>query len=690
MKLLYRYCLAWLLLMAARSGYGQNYTWTQMPSLATTLYSPYCFSVGTHVYMVGGIIYYGPGVTYPAHMSQAVWDFNTVTQTWARKNDFPGLSMYDGKGFTIGNYGYVVNGWDSTGSGHGSNAMWKYDPSADSWTQMTPFPGSLRYTTATFVLHGKAYVACGFSPYTNEVYCYDPTTNTWSQKHNFAGGPRQAASYFTIGNYAYVGLGEAGDGNGSYFMQSDFYRYDDVADSWTRLGDFPGDALAATQNFVVNDEGYVVNGLNQRSVYYNTSTGVNTSNKVWKYTPVSDTWSLWGVFPDSSTFDGASATCGVAGYAGFSAYNFNTFPLSRSFYRFGPSTGPYSCNLTLNKYEISNAVYNFQANGNFSPTALLTWDFGDGTYGSGTSVIHNYATVGHYTIHLSISDTSLSCSNSTADTVNVSSINNCSVVINNTNYDSLFTLSASVANGAGPYSYQWSCTSDSNFSSTSPDPLTTIGHNVTKEYCVTVTDNSGCVASACKSISDSLYQLTPCQIYIVVFPDSTIPGWYAAYIYSPTGTLNYLWDFGDGTTSTQPFPTHTYATPGRYTICLTVSDGAGCTFTFCDSSFYAFKNGGGPMSHLRVVGRTALSTEDIAADQVQIYPNPASSALNINTGGKKADEINVYNVTGQKVISISTPAQNTVHLENLPDGTYLVEVKIKDATARAKFIKLSK
>ncbi|MBP6575472.1 MAG: PKD domain-containing protein, partial [Flavobacteriales bacterium] len=46
-----------------------------------------------------------------------------------------------------------------------------------------------------------------------------------------------------------------------------------------------------------------------------------------------------------------------------------------------------------------------------------------------------------------------------------------------------------------------------------------------------------------------------------------------------TGSLQYTWDFGDGTTSTDPFPTHTYASGSAYLLCLTIADGAGCTDT---------------------------------------------------------------------------------------------------------------
>ncbi|MCB2220544.1 MAG: PKD domain-containing protein [Bacteroidetes bacterium] len=44
------------------------------------------------------------------------------------------------------------------------------------------------------------------------------------------------------------------------------------------------------------------------------------------------------------------------------------------------------------------------------------------------------------------------------------------------------------------------------------------------------------------------------------------------------------WDFGDGTTATNINPVmHTYASPGKYEICLTVEDYNGCTDQFCDT-----------------------------------------------------------------------------------------------------------
>jgi PKD repeat protein len=43
------------------------------------------------------------------------------------------------------------------------------------------------------------------------------------------------------------------------------------------------------------------------------------------------------------------------------------------------------------------------------------------------------------------------------------------------------------------------------------------------------------------------------------------------------GVTAWAWDFGDGTSSTQPNPTHAYSSPGTFQVRLTVTDGDGAT-----------------------------------------------------------------------------------------------------------------
>jgi PKD repeat protein len=42
--------------------------------------------------------------------------------------------------------------------------------------------------------------------------------------------------------------------------------------------------------------------------------------------------------------------------------------------------------------------------------------------------------------------------------------------------------------------------------------------------------------------------------------------------------INYLWEFGDGSTGSGPTPTHTYERPGTYTVTAVVFSGVGSAF----------------------------------------------------------------------------------------------------------------
>jgi PKD repeat protein len=46
---------------------------------------------------------------------------------------------------------------------------------------------------------------------------------------------------------------------------------------------------------------------------------------------------------------------------------------------------------------------------------------------------------------------------------------------------------------------------------------------------------------------------------------------------------SYLWDFGDGTTSNQADPLHSYTKKGTYNVCVTIKDFYGCYSTICNT-----------------------------------------------------------------------------------------------------------
>lgn len=128
--------------------------------------------------------------------------------------------------------------------------------------------------------------------------------------------------------------------------------------------------------------------------------------------------------------------------------------------------------------------------------------------------------------------------------------------------------------GAPPYSYLWSP------ATTIPTP--TIANpianpTVTTTYVVTIHDTTGCPAvkdsvvvtvSPKPSVSFMPDYFTGCEPHTVNFTDFSAPN-----------ITSWLWNFGDGDTSSIKNPTHTYSA-GTYTVALTVTTSDGCPGTF--------------------------------------------------------------------------------------------------------------
>lgn len=56
-----------------------------------------------------------------------------------------------------------------------------------------------------------------------------------------------------------------------------------------------------------------------------------------------------------------------------------------------------------------------------------------------------------------------------------------------------------------------------------------------------------------------------------------------------SGTLTYAWDFGNGETSTDAIPVHSYTTPGVYTITLNANNGTNCNSNTASRTVYVGK-----------------------------------------------------------------------------------------------------
>jgi len=74
--------------------------------------------------------------------------------------------------------------------------------------------------------------------------------------------------------------------------------------------------------------------------------------------------------------------------------------------------------------------------------------------------------------------------------------------------------------------------------------------------------------------------------------------------------------------------------------------------------------------------------------ELNLFPNPASNQLNIITGDLNLEVANIYNLTGQLILSTN---ETSIDISELSAGTYLIETRyLERESSFAKFVKVEK
>lgn len=210
---------------------------------------------------------------------------------------------------------------------------------------------------------------------------------------------------------------------------------------------------------------------------------------------------------------------------------------------------------------------------------VYSWDFGNGNYSSLKDPSAVYLTEGTYTVTLTIKDGNQTSTKSKEVKVfkkpqadfTFTPIKGCSPLTVTFN-------STSTAGDGAITSYFWDFGDGVTQQTYSPAVTHTYQVKQKASVSLTVTNQYGCYNTIVKNdIIDVLDPLTAdfevdqtilCRITDEVqFTDKS----------AGPGVLSYLWDFGDGTTSTMKDPKHVFAQKGIYTIKLTVTTSDGCT-----------------------------------------------------------------------------------------------------------------
>jgi PKD repeat protein len=120
-----------------------------------------------------------------------------------------------------------------------------------------------------------------------------------------------------------------------------------------------------------------------------------------------------------------------------------------------------------------------------------------------------------------------------------------------------------------PYTYTWTVSGGTVLPPNPGNPVTIVWGSGTTGFIKVVIDGGGCH----DSITQEICLVDGPQASFTAVPNPICAGGAVTFTNTSTGGSSYLWDFGDGTTSTLASPPpHFYPGPGPYTVILTAQD----------------------------------------------------------------------------------------------------------------------
>lgn len=296
-----------------------------------------------------------------------------------------------------------------------------------------------------------------------------------------------------------------------------------------------------------------------------------------------------------------------------------------------------SSNITNPSCGIGNGSVSLTVTGG-NPPYSYQWD---AAAGSQTTASVSGLIAGSYSV--TITDNSgcetieqVNLSNSNGPTTTSGSTNiTCAGVDNGSAY-------VSVSGGQSPFTYSWS----------NGETTSSIANLSDGTYTVTVTDNSGCIST------ESIIISSPDPLITTISSTGTSSGLCTgnatALVNGGTSPYSYSWTDSNAQTT----QTAINLCEGNYNVL--VQDANGCS----------------TLETVFIDVVTSIHGADLSKPDFRIFPNPSTSFFNL-TVTHGIEQVEIYNLSGQKVFSENYSGEKTItlSLENRAvSGTYFVQI----------------
>ncbi len=343
------------------------------------------------------------------------------------------------------------------------------------------------------------------------------------------------------------------------------------------------------------------------------------------------------------------------------------------------SPGSYSVTLTVSNaagsdvYELSNYItVEALPSAGFNPIVINSsvsfinttlgansylWDFGDGTTSTEHNPSHDYAAEDAYTVILTATN---DCGSVTVEKIVVvsSELPIAAFQANETVGCAPFIVQFENLSSASSTSFEWTFPSGSPATSTEENPE--VKYELPGVYNVTLVASNGIGNDTYTENAFITVNAIPSVSFTYVENGGTL-----SFTNGSSNANSYEWDFGDGTTSTEENPVHTYTSNGEFEVTLTATNE--CGFTSSTQSIMVVVNGLD-----EIPGITGFN----------VFPNPNSGHFSLTLQGQAQNELEISftNVLGQrlmyeKVDFRSGSLSRQFAFEYLSAGVYVLQVK---------------
>jgi hypothetical protein len=118
----------------------------------------------------------------------------------------------------------------------------------------------------------------------------------------------------------------------------------------------------------------------------------------------------------------------------------------------------------------------------------------------------------------------------------------------------------------------------------------------------------GTATNGCVNWTDAVVNVYAMPVDSFILLQDTVPHTWDAYAFFSSNVETATWYWGDGDSTVALYPSHTYSAAAYYHICVTATDTAGCSMTYCSNdSLYRLANNS-PYSSMVYVNVDSSST----------------------------------------------------------------------------------